>query len=138
MVLSTVPKGHIVSIDVDSVRRMPGVLAVMTHQNAPRLPKQKDGKAGGKSGGGEQSKPDQKQQPPNPRLSLLQDDRIEYNAQPIAVVVADTFERARDAAHRLGGGVRYAVEPAQLDFEKAKQHLRRPEPQPDRPSDTGR
>ena len=134
MVLSTVPKGRIVAIDSESVRRMPGVLLVMTHQNAPRLPKQKDRQ--GKSGGGEQSKPDQKQRPPNPRLSLLQDDRVEYNAQPIAVVVADSFERAREGARRLK--VRYAAEPAQLDFDKAKQHLRRPEPQPDRPSDTGR
>jgi xanthine dehydrogenase YagR molybdenum-binding subunit len=133
MVLSTVPKGRIVAMDVDHVRRMPGVLAVMTHLNAPRLPKQKEG---GKSGGKEQSKPDQKKQPPNPKLSLLQDDRVEYNAQPIAVVVADTFERAQDAAHQLK--VRYATAPAQLDFETAKQNLRRPEPQPDRPSDTGR
>jgi xanthine dehydrogenase YagR molybdenum-binding subunit len=129
MVLSTVPKGRIAAIDVASVKRMPGVMLVMTHQNALRLPKQKEG-------GKEQSKPDQKQQPPNPKLSLLQDDRVQYNAQPIAVVVADTFEHARDAARRLQ--VRYAAEPAQLDFNKAKMKLRRPEPQPDRPSDTGR
>jgi xanthine dehydrogenase YagR molybdenum-binding subunit len=131
MVLSTVPKGRVVSIDVASVKRMPGVMLVMTHQNALRLPK-----AEGKAGGKEQSKPDQKQQPPNPKLSLLQDDRVEYNAQPVAVVVADTFEHARDAARRLH--VRYAAEPAQLDFKKAKMKLRRPEPQPERPSDTGR
>jgi xanthine dehydrogenase YagR molybdenum-binding subunit len=131
MVLSTVPKGRVVSIDVASVKRMPGVMLVMTHQNALRLPKTE-----GKAGGNEQSKPDQKQQPPNPKLSLLQDDRVEYNAQPVAVVVADTFEHARDAARRLH--VRYAAEPAQLDFKKAKMKLRRPEPQPERPSDTGR
>jgi xanthine dehydrogenase YagR molybdenum-binding subunit len=129
MVLSTVPKGRIVSIDAAAIRRMPGVMLVMTHQNAPRLPKQK-------GEGKEQSKPDQKQQPPNPALSLLQEDRVLYNAQPIAVVVADTFEHARDAARRLN--VRYALEPAQLDFRKAKTMLRRPEAQPDRPPDTGR
>jgi xanthine dehydrogenase YagR molybdenum-binding subunit len=121
MVLSTVPKGRIVAIDSESVRHMPGVLVVMTHQNAPRLPKRK---------------PDHQQQPPNPKLSLLQDDRVEYNAQPIAVVVADSFERARDAARRLK--VHYATEPAQLDLDKAKQHLRRPASQPERPADTGR
>ncbi|ALK99227.1 acylaldehyde oxidase [Massilia sp. WF1] len=134
MVLSTVPKGRIAAIDVAAVRRMSGVLLVMTHQNAPRLPK--PGKAEGSAGGKEQSKPDQKKQPPNPRLSLLQDDRVQYNAQPIAVVVADTFEHARDAARRLQ--VRYAAEPAQLDFRTAKTKLRRPEAQPDRPPDTGR
>jgi len=136
MVLSTIPKGRIAAIDIASVKRMPGVMLVMTHQNALRLPKQKEeGKTEG-SGGKEQSKPDQKKQPPNPKLSLLQDDRVQYNAQPIAVVVADTFEHARDAARRLN--VRYAAEPAQLDFKKAKMQLRRPEPQPDRPPDTGR
>ena len=137
MVLSTIPKGRIAAIDVASVKRMPGVMLVMTHQNALRLPKQKEeGKTEGSGGGKEQSKPDQKKQPPNPKLSLLQDDRVQYNAQPIAVVVADTFEHARDAARRLN--VRYAAESAQLDFRKAKMQLRRPEPQPERPPDTGR
>lgn len=133
MVLSTVPKGRITAIDSASIQRMPGVMVVMTHQNAPRLPKPK---AEGKTGGKEQSKPDNKQQPPNPKLSLLQDARVDYNAQPIAVVVADTFEHARDAARRLQ--VRYAAAPAQLDFQQAKLRPRRPEPQPERPPDTGR
>jgi xanthine dehydrogenase YagR molybdenum-binding subunit len=128
MVQSTVPKGRITAIDSAAVRGMAGVLLVLTHENAPRLAKEDDGKS--------QSKPDQKKQPPNPKLSLLQDDRVDYNAQPIAVVVADTFEHARDAARRLN--VRYASEPAQLDFAKAKLTARRPDPQPDRPPETGR
>ncbi|QJE00250.1 xanthine dehydrogenase family protein molybdopterin-binding subunit [Massilia forsythiae] len=135
MVLSTVPKGRITAIDSAMVKRMPGVILVLTHENAPRLPKPKEG-GEGKTGGGEQSKPDQKKQPPNPKLSLLQDDRVQYNAQPIAVVVADTFEHARAAARSLQ--VRYAAEPAQLDFQQAKLRPRRPEPQPDRPPETGR
>jgi xanthine dehydrogenase YagR molybdenum-binding subunit len=133
MVLSTVPKGRITAIDSAAIRRMPGVMVVMTHLNAPRLPKPKDEGSGAGKG---QTKPDNKKQPPNPKLSLLQDDRVEYNAQPVAVVVADTFEHARDAARRLQ--VRYAAAPAQLDFQQAKLHARRPEPQPERPSDTGR
>ena len=137
MVLSTVPKGRITAIDSAAVQRMPGVMLVMTHQNAPRLPKPNgQGKTGDKQGGKEQSKPDNKQQPPNPRLSLLQDDRVEYNAQPIAVVVADTFEHARDAARRLQ--VRYATASAQLDFQRAKLQARRPAAQPERPPETGR
>jgi len=141
LVLSTVPKGRITAIDSAAIQRMPGVMVVMAHQNAPRLPKPKaEGKTGGKDGsksaGTEQSKPDNKQQPPNPKLSLLQDDRVEYNAQPIAVVAADTFEHARDAARRLK--VRYASAPAQLDFQQAKLRPRRAEPQPERPPETGR
>ncbi len=57
MVQSTIPKGRIASIDSAAVKDMPGVIAVMTHQNAPRLAlpqgsEEKEGK--------EQSKPDQK------------------------------------------------------------------------------
>jgi xanthine dehydrogenase YagR molybdenum-binding subunit len=136
MVLSTIPKGRVVSIDSAPIKGMPGVLAVMTHQNAPCLPKPQDADKDGKGGSEQRSKPDQKQTPPNPKLSLLQDDRVLYNAQPVAVVVADTFEHARDAAQRLR--VHYASEPAQLDFQKAKQNLRRPQPRPERPPDTGR
>lgn len=122
MVQSTIPKGRIVAIDAAPVKAMHGVMLVMTHQNAPRL---------------QPPKPDKDQkQPANPKLSLLQDDRVLYNAQPIAVVVADTFEHARNAARHLK--VRYAAEPAQLDFAKAKSNPRRPKAQPDRPADTGR
>ena len=32
-------------------------------------------------------------------MSLLQDDVVSYNGQPIAVVVADTFERATAASY---------------------------------------
>lgn len=134
MVLSTIPKGRIAAIDSAAVSGMPGVIAVMTHQNAPRLALPKGSEP--RKGGGEQSKPDQKKQPPNPKLSLLQDDVVWYNAQPVAVVIADTFEHARDAARRLR--VRYNAEPAQLDFAEAKKSLRRPESQPERPADTGR
>jgi len=98
---------------------MPGMMLMMTHQNAPRLPKpEAEGKTGDKEGGKEQSKPDNKQQLPSPKLSLLQDDRVEYNAQKIAMVVADTFEDGRDTARRLE--VRFATAPAQLDFQQAK------------------
>jgi xanthine dehydrogenase YagR molybdenum-binding subunit len=136
MVQSTVAKGRITAIDSAAIRRMPGVLLVLTHENAPRLPGRNGGAKGKGDAGKGQSKPDGKQQPPNPTLSLLQDDRVDYNAQPIAVVVADTFEHARDAARRLG--VRYATEPAQLDFAQARLHARRPEPQPERPPESGR
>ena len=133
MVLSTIPKGRIGAIDSAAVKGMPGVVAVMTHENAPRLALPPGAE---KKDGGEQSKPDQKKQPPNPKLSLLQDEVVWYNAQPVAVVIADTFEHARDAARQLR--VRYSAERAQLDFAQARKKLRRPQPQPGRPSDTGR
>jgi xanthine dehydrogenase YagR molybdenum-binding subunit len=86
MALSTVGSGRITDIDTGAAEAAPGVLLVLTHRNASHVPPQEPG-------GGY----------PNPRptermLTLLQDDVVRYNNEPIAVVVADTFEHARDAA----------------------------------------
>ncbi|HEY3802067.1 MAG TPA: xanthine dehydrogenase family protein molybdopterin-binding subunit [Kofleriaceae bacterium] len=81
IVTSAIGKGSLRALDIDAARRAPGVLAVLAHGNAPRV------KADRTSGG------------PNERvLQLLQDDWIHYADQPIAVVVADTLERAQGAA----------------------------------------
>jgi xanthine dehydrogenase YagR molybdenum-binding subunit len=112
MVQSTIPSGRIVAIDDAAARAMPGVLIVMTHENAPRLPAEPTSESRG-----------------NPRLTLLQDNHVQYNGQPIAVVVADTLEHAQDAARRLR--VRYAGEPAVLSFEQAKENPCKPDQSPD-------
>jgi xanthine dehydrogenase YagR molybdenum-binding subunit len=105
MVTSTVAAGRIVRIDAAGAGEVPGLLLVMTHENAPRLP------AATRSG---------MLEPPSGRvLSLLQDDAIHYNNQPVAVVVADTLEHAKDAAARLR--IDYELAPAMLDFDVAKQ-----------------
>ncbi len=103
MVTSTVASGRIVRIDVAAASAVRGVLAVLTPMNAPRLPQ------GGKAG----------VDPPAGRvLSLLQDDVVAYNRQPVAVVVADTLERAAQAARLVR--VVYASGNAKLDFAAAK------------------
>jgi len=122
LVQSTIPKGRIAAIDTAEASGMRGVLLVMTHQNALHLPKPKP--------------PDPGDQPPAPRLNLLQEDEVRYNGQPVAVVVADTLEHAQDAARRLR--IRYAPAAAMLDFHAAQKHLRKPRSQPERPSDTSR
>ena len=111
LVMSTIPSGRVLHIDDSAAREVPGVLLVMTHENALRLPqKTKDGKL---------------QPPIGRRLTLLQEDEVHYNNQPIAVVVADTFERAREAGARLR--IEYERKPAVLDFEQAKQFVHPPE-----------
>ncbi|MES2742594.1 MAG: xanthine dehydrogenase family protein molybdopterin-binding subunit [Pseudomonadota bacterium] len=122
LVQSTIANGRIVDIDSRAAEALPGVLLVLTHHNATRLPKP--------------PKPDPADGPPNPKLSLLQDALVHYNGQPIAVVVADTLEHAQDAARRLQ--VRYAAQPAQTDFQLAKRSARRPPVQPEWPADTSR
>ena len=99
MVTSTVANGRIQRMETGAAQRAPGVLLVMTPANAPRLPD------GGKSA----------VHPPAGRvLSLLQDDLVHYNNQPIAVVVAETLNQAIYAASLVR--VRYQEQPGKLDF----------------------
>ncbi|SHM92330.1 xanthine dehydrogenase family protein molybdopterin-binding subunit [Rhizobacter sp. OV335] len=104
MVLSTVPSARVRRIDSRAARALPGVLMVMTHENAMRLPK--GGKAAVK--------------PPAGRvLTLLQGDQVHYNGQPVALVVAETLEQCREAARRLV--ITYAPSPdAVLDLAAAR------------------
>ena len=99
IVQSTIARGRIAALDATRAEHAPGVLLVMTHRNAPRLP------GGGRNG----------VNPPAGRvLSLLQDDTVHYNGEPIAVVVADTPERAVAAAELVR--VTYATDAPILDF----------------------
>src|SRR5204862_6712347 len=83
MVTSTVPSGRIVRMEVAAASALPGVLAILTPMNAPRLPQHGNAAVN----------------PPAGRvLSVLQDDVVSYNLQPIAVAIADTVERAAQAA----------------------------------------
>lgn len=78
---STVARGRVRLVDHRAARQLPGVIAVLTPETAPRLPPAQGGKG-----------------PIDKVLQLLQDDKIWYLEQPIAVVVADTLEHAQHAA----------------------------------------
>jgi xanthine dehydrogenase YagR molybdenum-binding subunit len=92
LVTSAIAKGRITHIDASDASRMPGVLSVITHHNGPRFA----------------------HQPPShpwvfgQTLVPLQDDVIHHSGQIIAVVVADTLERARYAASLVH--IEYAAE----------------------------
>ena len=70
LVRSTVAAGRVVAVDVSEAQAAPGVLAVITHLTAPRL----------------KAAPATILGPPPPMP--LQDDRIHYHGQAVAVVVA--------------------------------------------------
>ncbi|MFD7406037.1 xanthine dehydrogenase family protein molybdopterin-binding subunit [Streptomyces sp. NPDC059866] len=91
LVGSTIAAGRIRGIDVTRAWAAPGVLAVVTHLNAPKLERGPMTLLGGS--------------PPAP----LQDDRILHYGQHIGIVVAESAEQARHAA-RL---VRVEYEPAE-------------------------
>jgi xanthine dehydrogenase YagR molybdenum-binding subunit len=82
---SDIARGRLRSLDTREAQRLPGVLAILAPGAAPALP------AAATSGGS----------PSDRVLQLLQDDKIWYADQPIAVVVADTLERAQHAAARV-------------------------------------
>jgi xanthine dehydrogenase YagR molybdenum-binding subunit len=103
LVTSTVASGTIASIDTSRAQALPGVLLVMTWQNALRLP----------NGGRSPLSP-----PAGRRLTLLQDNVVRYSNEPVAVVVADTLEHATDAAHQLR--ITYAPSAPSVDFEREK------------------
>jgi xanthine dehydrogenase YagR molybdenum-binding subunit len=100
MVLSTIANGQITRMDADEAQRAPGVIAIMTPFNAPKLPQ----------GGNAAVHP-----PAGRVLSLLQDDQVHYNEQPIAVVVADTLNQALYAASLIQ--VQYEESAPLLDFQ---------------------
>jgi xanthine dehydrogenase YagR molybdenum-binding subunit len=92
IVESAIAHGVVRSIDAAEAKRVPGVLAVMTHEDAPRLQplpeKVGETQLRGEGGMCEERQP-------------LQDANIHYAGQPLAVVVADTLERARHASTLL-------------------------------------
>ena len=105
IVQSTIARGRITGVDADEVAALPGVLAILTHENAPRLrPNLVPQIGAGRWSLGRDFRP-------------LQDDRVRFAGQPVAVVVAETFEQAMDAAARLP--VSYEEEPAETDLRQA-------------------
>jgi xanthine dehydrogenase YagR molybdenum-binding subunit len=104
LVLSTIPKGKIVKIDAAAAEKAPGVLAVISHVNAGKV-----------------NMPDSVKALVDPEvgrpLQPFQDNQVHYHGQPIAVVVADTFERAIHAATLVRAT--YDEAKAILDFEAA-------------------
>jgi xanthine dehydrogenase YagR molybdenum-binding subunit len=102
---STIPKGRITTLEVSEAEHAPGVVLVMTHQNAPRL----NDPAVIFSGGVDPL--------PGDDLPIMQDDRIHWNGQPIAVVLAETQEQADHASSLIRAG--YAAERAVTSFADA-------------------
>lgn len=101
-VVSAIAKGRIVAIDEEAARSVPGVVDIVTHLNRP-------GHAWL-----DRSWKDELKIPGEP-FKAFHDDRIQFAAQPIAVVVAETFEAARFAAGLVD--VEYEAEQHNIDFE---------------------
>ncbi|MET4924206.1 xanthine dehydrogenase family protein molybdopterin-binding subunit [Streptomyces sp. PSRA5] len=75
VVPATVARGRIASFDTAAALAEPGAVAVLTHENAPRI-----------------------NEPDDPMLGALRDDRVPHRGWIVAVAVADTLEAARATA----------------------------------------
>ncbi|MEJ2790558.1 MULTISPECIES: xanthine dehydrogenase family protein molybdopterin-binding subunit [unclassified Pseudoxanthomonas] len=91
IVLSTIAKGRITQIDTRAAEASAGVIKVFTHLNAGKLGKPPAADA-------------------SPTWAWpLQSDQVFFNGQPIALVVAETYEQARHAARLVQ--VSYQAQP---------------------------
>lgn len=112
LVLSTIARGRIRSVESAPVLAMPGVLAVLHHGNAPRVSGDYTGPLGS----------------PDPILQVFQHDRVPHVGWPVALVVAETPEQAREAAETLI--VRYDEEPHDVAFSAGRPGMYTPENSP--------
>ena len=102
LAVSSIARGRVTFLDVDAAKAHTGVVEVMTPANRPPLAQD----------------PDEKTNPFMFRLDLLQNDRIRYANQPIAVVIAETLEAATEGAALLSP--RYDTEPARVGLDATK------------------
>ncbi|OWJ69121.1 xanthine dehydrogenase family protein molybdopterin-binding subunit [Inquilinus limosus] len=85
LAVSSIARGRVTALDVDAAKAHPGVIEVMTPGNRPPLAMD----------------PDEKSNPFMFRIDVLQNDRVRYANQPIAVVIAETLEAATEGVALL-------------------------------------
>jgi xanthine dehydrogenase YagR molybdenum-binding subunit len=104
IVQSTIARGRIREIDESAARAVPGVVEVLTYRNAPHVPVLEFDFTG---------------VPAAEQLAPLQSDEIHYDGQHVALVIAETFEAAREGAAVLR--IAYEAGPAVTRIEEAGQ-----------------
>ena len=112
IVQATIARGAVAAVDGSEARRLPGVLAVLSHENAPDLGEVEDAE-----------------------LAVLQSPRVAYRGQIVAVTIAETLEAAREAA----GFVRIEYDADEHDVELRADHPKLYTPEkvnPNFPADT--
>jgi xanthine dehydrogenase YagR molybdenum-binding subunit len=103
---ATIVHGWITSIDTSAVSSMPGVLDVLTYENAPKLVTTTE----------------------RPELLILQSNAVAHRNQLIGAVIAETPEIARYAASLIRFD--YEEQPHDVDFHAARADLRPPQQVP--------
>ncbi|MGH3898401.1 MAG: xanthine dehydrogenase family protein molybdopterin-binding subunit [Pseudonocardiaceae bacterium] len=99
---STIARGRVAAMQVTAAREMPGVLAVFTPENAPRLARTDDAE-----------------------LAILQSDAVGFRGQFVGAVVAESPETARHAASLVR--VYYEEQPCDVELSADRGDLYAPE-----------
>ncbi|WP_267242114.1 xanthine dehydrogenase family protein molybdopterin-binding subunit [Streptomyces sp. PR69] len=108
-----VPHGRLTRIDTEEADRAAGVLAVLTQESLGKIagqPPLLPSLAGAAA--------------PGETFFPMQSDRVHYAGQPVALVVADTYERALHAARLVH--VEYAEEPSVTVIDQAREKAYEP------------
>ena len=96
LVTSAVARGRVAALDLAAARSVPGVLDILDHWNVGDQAKKPALASGGET------------------TTTMESDQVWHDGQIIAVVVADTYEAAREAAYKVR--VSYAEEPPAATF----------------------
>src|ERR1700739_2993537 len=97
LVTSDIARGHITGFDLTAAKAVPGVLDILTFETVGNHVKSPPGPDGG------------------PTTTTLESNRIWHDGQIIAVVVADTFEAATEAAGKVRANPGADPPPASFD-----------------------
>jgi xanthine dehydrogenase YagR molybdenum-binding subunit len=100
LVTSAIAKGRVDGFDLDDARRVRGVIEIVTHENAPKLKEPKLFSNGGYAG---------------TTIQPLKSADVAHDGQIIAVVIAESYEAAREAANRVK--VRYSASVPSSSFD---------------------
>ena len=96
LVTSAIARGRVAGFDLEAARTVPGVLDILTHENVGAEADTPQQASGGNT------------------TTTMENDQIWHDGQIIAVVVADDYETACEAAHRVQ--VRYIAEQPAATF----------------------
>jgi len=113
LIQSTIANGHVVKIDLSAAKSAPGVIGILTRENAPHF----------------RAYPDDLSQAGAPGESRvpLQDDEIHYAGEHLGVVVAESFEQATYAVSLVRVTCQTQSPMVTLDDERAQKNAIRPE-----------
>jgi xanthine dehydrogenase YagR molybdenum-binding subunit len=107
IVCSTIARGRVRRIDSSEAEKVPGVISVITHENAPKMKSPPLFNISNISKGFAASD-----------LPILQDDKVNWDGQPVAIVVAETLDQAEYGASLIR--VEYDPETPSVSFDDLK------------------